>query len=134
MRETLNLGPGPGQLPDIDRDSAFGDLLGMMIQGLTPTEAAAAVASNAKTLSNAASMVYDVVATAGTFTGRLELLIGDANVLPESGQVVWDGPGGSSMRFAAADAITAANFLYARSDEVNVLTSLMERNLGQRDE
>lgn len=131
IRETLNNGVLQ-QRVDVDRDVRLGDLLGLLIQGATPTEAAAAVAANAKTLTNAASAVFDVVATAGVFTGRLALKIGDANVLPQSGEVVWDG--GSSMRFNAADAITAANFLYARADEVNTLTSILERQLGQRDD
>lgn len=121
------------QLADLDRALAQGDLLGLLIRALTPTEAAAAVAANAKTLTNAASAVYDVVATAGTVTGRKVLLVGDASVIPATGQVVWDGPGGKSMRFAAADAVTASNFLYARTDAVNTLTSVGQRTLGERD-
>ena len=132
LRETRNNGVLQ-QIADEERAVSQGDLFGMLVQALTPTEAAAAVVSNAKTLANAASMVYDVVATAGTVTGRKRLKIGDANVVPVTGEVVWDGPGGRSMRFASADGVTASNFLYARVDGVNTLTSLNQRTLGQRD-
>jgi hypothetical protein len=132
LREAKNNGVVQ-QISDIDRAMAMGDLMGMLVQSLAPTEAAAAVSANAKTLANAASMVYDVVATAGTVTGRKRIKIGGSDVVPVSGEVVWSGPGSSSMRFAAADAVTASNFLYARADGNNTLTSLGQRLLGQRD-
>ena len=132
IRETLNNGVLM-QHADIAKLLALGDLMGMLVQGMTATEAAAAVASNAKTLTNAASSVFDVVATAGIVTGRKRLKIGDAQVIPATGEVVWDGPGGRSMRFAAADAVTAADFKYARVDGVNTLTSVGQRNVNQRD-
>lgn len=132
LRETANNGVLQ-QMADSARQTKDGDLIGMLIQSLTPTEAAAAVTSSAKTLANAASMVYDVVVTTGGSTGRKVLKIGDSSIIPIAGEVVWDGPGGSSMRFAAADAVTASNFLYARFDSANTLTSIGQRKLGQRD-
>lgn len=132
LREAMNTGMAQ-QVADLDKTQAMGDLMGMLVQALTPTEAAAAVVASAKTLSNAASMMYDVVATAGVSIGRKRLLIGGASVIPAAGEVVWDGPGGASIRFAAADAVTASNFTYARADLVNTLTSLNQRRMGQRD-
>lgn len=129
LRENQNNGVLQ-QLADNDREMAIGDLLGILIDAITPTEAAAAVASNAKALANAASMVYDVVATAGAVTGRKTLVIGDSSVVPRTGEVVWAGPGTTSMRFASADAVTASDFTYARADGVGSLTSLGLRVLG----
>lgn len=119
------------RLADIDREQHMGDLMGLLVRALTPTEAAAAVTASAKTLAAPASMVYDVVATAGTVTGRKVLLIGGSEITPVTGQVVWDGSSG--MRFAAADAVTAANFLYSLQSGATSLTSSNQRLLGERD-
>lgn len=129
LRESINAS-NPNRLPDALRSVQMGDLLSLLVQALTPTEAAAAVVANAKTLTNPASMVFDVVATAGTVLGRKKLLIGGAGVVPVTGEVVWNGASG--MRFAAGDAVTAANFLYARSD-VPPVTSVGLRLLGEQD-
>lgn len=140
LRQALNTGVLQ-QRVDEDRQIVFGDLLGLLIQGITPTEAAAAVASNQKTLTHAASSLLDVVVTAGGLTGRKTLLRnsiqanfpagqGTTPAIP-SGFVAWDGA--SLVGFSPADAVTASNFTYTRQDAVNVLTSSLERLLGQRD-
>ena len=130
LRETMNNGVVQ-QLADCDRQMSMGSLMGLLIRAMTPTEAAAAVAANAKTLAQSAAAVFDVVATAGGSTGRKVLLIGGPELVPAAGQVVWDGD--RSMRFAAADAVTAADFKYARKDGVDSETSLGNRILGERD-
>lgn len=130
LRENLSNGVVQ-QLGDLAQVYKLGDLLGHLVRGTTATEAAAAVASNAKTLTAAASAVWDVIVTAGGSTGRKRLLIGDSSITPIAGEVVWDGASG--IRFAAADAVTAASFWYARQDGTNVETSLGNRRLGQRD-
>jgi hypothetical protein len=132
MREALNNGVVQ-QLGDILRETDIGDLLSLLLAATAPTEAAAAVASNAKTLANAASLLFDVVATAGGVTGRKTILIGDSTVIPQGGQIVWDGPGSTSVRFAAADAVTAADFRYIRQDGVGRVVGILERRLGQQD-
>lgn len=133
LRELQNFG-SPGAPGAIDQEILGGDLLGMLVRGLTPTEAAAAVTTNVKTLANPASMVYDVVSTAGSYTGRLKLLIGDPEVAgaPPAGYAIWN-PVDNKVTFAAADAVTAANFLYARKDAVNTVTSINQRTRGQDD-
>ncbi len=129
LRELLN-DASLQTLPDALRQLLVGDVLGLIIGSLTPTEAAAAVTSNAKTLSNPAGVLLDVVATAGGSTGRKAILVGGASVVPVAGQVVWDGA--SSVRFAAADAVTAANFLYTNGS-APLTPSFLARSLGERD-
>jgi len=129
LRQALNDGM-PQSLADNLREIGFGDMLSLILGSLTPTEAAAAVTSNAKTLANPAGVLIDVVATAGTTTGRKKLLIGGATITPAAGQCVWDGA--SSVRFAAADAVTAANFLYTNQNSP-LEPSLLGRLPGQRD-
>jgi len=130
IREALDQGL-PNQTFDLLREINVGDVLSLMIASLTPTESAAGVVSHLKTLTNAASAVYDVVATAGTVIGRKKLLKGQ--YLPAqvpSGYVAWDG--GALMTFSAADAVTASNFTYTlKTTPVEI--SLFSRNLGQRD-
>lgn len=133
LRELQNYG-APGRPGAIDQAILGGNLLGMLVRGLTPTEAAAAVTTNVKTLANAASMVYDVVSTTGSYTGRLKLQIGDPAIAgaPAAGYAIWN-PADNTVTFAAADAVTAANFLYARKDAANTVTSLNQRTLEQDD-
>lgn len=100
-----------------------GETLGPAAQQVTVT-------SHAGTLAAAASVVLDVVATAGTTLGRKELLIGGAGVLPSAGQVVWDGSDG--LRFAAADVVTAARAIAIPSSSPQSV-SMLARRLGQQD-
>lgn len=129
IRQDLNLGNAQRVAGDFQAAS-LGDMLGFLIRSATATEAAAAVTANAKTLANAASAIFHIQATAGTYTGVIELLLGDDSVTPGSGQAVWN-PAGSVVRFNAADAVTAASFWYARADQANSFASVLERQLGQ---
>ncbi|TAK93711.1 hypothetical protein EPO05_06980 [Patescibacteria group bacterium] len=129
LRELINLS-NPENIADALQQMLFGDVLSMLIAALTPTEAAAAVASNQKTLTNRAGILLDVVATAGTTTGRKAILIGGSSVVPTAGQCVWNGT--SLVRFAAADAVTASNFLYTNG-ATPLEIGIMGRRLGQRD-
>lgn len=100
-------------------------------QGAPPVmDANLAVAANAATLASIPKVLLDVVAQTGTTPGRKTLLIGGADVVPATGEVVWDGKTG--LRFAAADAVTrcAVLFLTAASDPA---LSKFSRTLGQQD-
>lgn len=138
LRETLNNGDA-NRLPNVFGDGKLGSLMAMLIAGLTPTEAGVVPTTTNPSwdflnLANAAQVVAQVNATAGTFTGILALKINpDDNDLPSSGEVFWDGPGTTRLRFAKADAITAVSITYARADAGNLACSLLDRTLGQRD-
>lgn len=138
IRETLNNGVLQ-QRADADRDLAVGALMGMLIQGLTPTQTGITpVTTNANfdvaTLGGAADRLYQLDATAGAFTGILVLRINaDDTVIPQSGQALWDGPGTTRIRLNKGDAITALSSTHALSDGSNTNTSVLERTIGQRD-
>lgn len=136
IREDLNNGPGPYRIADNHRALCMGDLLGLIIAGLANTETGVVPvvtgggAPDVATLAAAPTCLLDAVATAGTFTGRLALKIGDASVLPKTGEAVWGGPGSLEVRLNAGDAITAVDFKYTQSTDT---ASILERALGQRD-
>lgn len=129
LREDINNGVGM-RIPSDLQQMFGGSLLGFLIRSVAPTESAVAVTANAKTLANAADMIFHIQATTGTYTGPVRLLLGGAEVLPLPGQAVWQ-PGQNVVRFNAADAITAASFWYSRADQVNSFASVLERQLGQ---
>jgi hypothetical protein len=87
------------------------------------------VTSSAGTLAAAPDIVLDVIATAGTSLGRKVLKIGDSNLTPAPGEVIWDGATG--LRFNATDAVTSAKVV--RVPSAGVVTSLLNRALGQQD-
>ncbi len=127
IREALN-NAVLQELPGLFQQIGLGDFLCYLMDQATPTQAAAAVTSNRITLSNAARRVLDVVCTTGTVTGRKKLLIGPTTgngaIVPQTGEVVWDGPGTSTLLFAVADGVTAADFFYMRNDAVGSLSSI----------
>jgi hypothetical protein len=133
VQESINNGVAQ-QMPDMFRQLGLGSMLGAILQGMTPTEAGVVPAANVATLANAAGYVWHILATAGVFTGILNLKIGDASVLPESGEAVWAGPGSTTLRLNAADAITAVSVWYGRADGVNTQFSAGSRSLGQSDD
>lgn len=94
-----------------------------------PAAAAVAVSSNAGTLAAKPAVILDIIATAGTTLGRKVLKIGGADVLAGVGEVVWDG--NVSLRFNAADAVTAARVVSLPT--AGLSTSLFDRRIGQRD-
>lgn len=124
-RVTLN------QLADTMGEIEVGELLALVIAGLTPTETGVVPAANVATLANAPSAMFQINATAGTVTGIKKLLKGPISgedaVVPKTGEAVWDG--GTRVLFNAADAVTAASFTYARPAPNNP-TSVLQRELG----
>jgi hypothetical protein len=129
IREDLNNGPGPFRIADNHRALCFGDLVGLMIGDMANTETGVAPAADVATLANQPSCMLDMVATAGTFTGRLALKIGDASVVPQSGEGVWNG--GLTVRLNPGDAITTVDFKYTQATDT---ASILDRILGQRDD
>lgn len=134
LREMANNGVLQN-LADIARELRLGDLLGFLIRAAANTQTGVVPTAGNTLVTFAAPIaeIYDLVSTAGTFTGRLTLKIGDANLLPLPGEAVWAGPGASTVRLNAADVITAVDAKYARVDATNVVTSDLNRSLGQRD-
>jgi hypothetical protein len=113
----------------------IGDVLSLLIRSLPATEAAATVTSNAKTLSNPASRLLDIVVTAGTVTGAITTIFRVAGAAFStyplaSHQAVWDGT--SAVRFAAADGVTAADFRYTLANSP-LTVGWMARQIGERD-
>lgn len=129
MRELLNQS-NLNQLADVLGDIEFGELLTLVIQGLTATEAGVVPAAHVATLANQPSAMFQINATTATVTGIKKLLkgpiTGEDAVVPRTGEAVWDG--GVKVLFAAADAVTAASFTYARSTNSS---SVLQRDLGQ---
>lgn len=132
MREMLNNGVLQN-LADINREVNVGSLIGFLIQAAAFTQTGVVPASNVATFAAAIEEIFDIVSTAGTFTGRLTLKIADANYQPLPGEAVWAGKGALTVRLNAADLITAISIKYARVDATNTATSLFNRLLGQRD-
>ena len=137
LRESLNLGSGPYRLADTDRAVCLGDLYGLLISGLTPTEAGLNPNASGQVLdlASAPNCILNVVATAGVgvLNVPLTLLItNDEQVTPAPGQVLWDGPGRTRVRFNATDAFTAVDVTYTVAGVPRA--SILERNLGQSDQ
>lgn len=130
VQDDLNLA-NPNRLASAAQAAQLGDLLSWLVTQQAPTEAGLVVAANVGTLAASASKVLDVVATVGGSVGRKALLIDSSgDVVPQAGQVVWDGADG--LTFASADAITAADVWYLGATPAEI--SLLGRKIGQRDE
>jgi hypothetical protein len=137
LREALNNGVVQ-QLADEDRQIGIGDLLNLLIQAIPATQGALAVASNTVNLANRPSYIFDINATGGsTVTGRKQLLIGPSTLVPQTGQVVWDG--NLNLRFAAADGVVQIDARYAVAPAApqgvlaTTVCSALQRTLGERD-
>jgi len=132
VRETLNNGVVM-RMSDASRELCMGDVLARLVSGTAADETALDPdgAGNTLNLASAPSCLLDLVANAGTFTGRLELVIDARDTsAPRSGQAMWDGPGSTRLRFNASDAITDLDAWYAQSTDT---LSALDRVLGQRD-
>lgn len=81
------------------------------------TETGVTVTNNVAVLAAVPSSLMAVVASAGGSTGMKTLTVGPISgpgaILPAAGAAVWDG--GLNVRFASADAVTTADFLYAKA-------------------
>ena len=137
LREELNNGSGPFRLADVDRQISWGDLLGAFIQRLENTETgidpSAGTPTNTLQLATAPNSLLDARATAGAgaLNAALTLIVDNRDAtVPNAGEIVWDGPGATRVRFNAADAFTAVDVKYV-TDGVDV--SILERSLSQND-
>lgn len=132
IRDTFNRGDANQLAPAISQSKLI-DVVAMLVAASTATQAAAAVTTNALTLANQAAPngLLDVVATAATTTGRKRIVLdATGRYLPATGEVRWNG--GSSLLFAAVDAVTAASVWYLRNDRVGSTIAGFERDLGDR--
>lgn len=77
------------------------------------TETGVPVSTNVATLATAASAIITVNATTATHTG-VKKLIRDASRTLATGEVYWDGA--SKLTFAAVDAVTVCDVMYAKAD------------------
>lgn len=133
LREEMNNPPGPHRLANVDKEICIGDLLARLIAASAADQTALDpdAGGNDINLAAAPSCILDAVAQAGTFTGRMALVI-DARegIIIPSGTMVWSGPGSTRVRFNAGDAITDLDVWYTVPADT---TSLLERALGQQD-
>lgn len=86
------------------------------------TEQAVTVTSNVATLASTPSTLLIANATSAGSTGMKEILTGpitgQSAVIPKTGQCTWDG--GVKVLFAVGDAVTAADFMYAKAGDATV--------------
>lgn len=120
------------QIADEFRQISLGELLSLVIKGITPTEAGIVVVPGVDTATLAAqpSALFQVNVTAGGTTGVKKLLkgplTGPGAVVPASGECVWDG--GLVIKFASVDAVTAVSATYAKSTDV---ASILMRSIDE---
>ena len=90
------------------------------------TETGVTVTSNVATLANAPSALFDINGTAGGSTGRKVFRVGPITgpnaLVPAAGQAVWDGA--TKVLFSAVDAITTADFQYAKAADATIAALL----------
>jgi hypothetical protein len=130
LRDALNDSSQLQRLADVFRGLGLGDLLGLLIRGLTATETGVVPSSNVAVLANVPVHIFQVNVTAGTLTGVKTLRIGKISiVVPAAGECVWE-PGTKNVAFAAADAATAVSFTYSQGTEA---TSVLPRLVGEID-
>lgn len=130
LRDVLNVSD-PNRNDPALQEIGQGDLINILIKGVTPTESAVTVTSNVATLANQPATLFDINATAGTTTGRKKLrkgpITGTQKITPATGEAVWDG--GKKVLFATADAVTTANFFYSQTTDTTC--SILQRDQGQ---
>lgn len=133
LRDSFNASE-PNRVPSALQDVALGELLTLVINGLTATESAVAVSSNIATLAAAPIQLFQINATSGTTTGAKKLIKGSADAagvitpVPVTGEATWDGA--RRVRFAVADGATAASFTY--TSPTTSSPSYLRRSLGER--
>lgn len=129
LRAELNKSD-PNRTPDVGREVQMGELMTLLIAGLTPTETGVVPSSDVATLAAQPNAMFQIDATAGTVTGIKKLLkgpiTGEDAVVPKTGEAVWDG--GLQVLFNAADAVTAASFTYSVDGDT---ASVLLRDLGE---
>jgi len=119
IRDSLNSG-NPNRVADVFRSLQFGDLLNLLLSGLTATETGVSVTSNVATLANQPTSLVLVNATTATSTGiksvRQGPISGPGALVPVPGEAIWDG--NKKVLFNTADAVTVAAFTYAKASDV----------------
>jgi len=126
IRDDLNAG-NLNYIGDALSKVQFGEILSLLIAKLTPTETGVSVTAGtgvSAQLANTPSQMLQINATAGTHTGVKQLLqgpvSGSSELVPASGQAVWDG--GNNVLFAIADGVTAASYTYVQATDVASIT------------
>jgi len=112
IRTELNAN-APNRLADMLHGISLGELLSLLIKNITPTETGVTPSSNVATLAATPTAMLQVNATTATVTGIKTLIFSGT---PVTGQALWV-PGTATVTFAAADAVTAASFTYAKSTD-----------------
>lgn len=132
IRDTLDSGDA-NRLGAVQAEIGLGSLVNDLVLAMTATEAGVTVTSNVATLANAPKCLLHVNVTAGTTTGVKAVkkgpITGPNALTPATGECVWDG--NKSVKFATADAATAASFWYTRPGTTTI--SYFRRELGQAD-
>lgn len=114
-------------------DLQLGEVLTILINALTATEAAVVPASDIATLAATPQALLNVNVTAGTVTGVKKILKGRTDPdgiirpIPATGEVTWNGA--TKLRFAAADGATAISAWYTTS--ATSTPGYLRRALGQ---
>lgn len=120
LRDTLNTS-NPNRLADALNVLEFGELLNLLLSGLTATETGVSATSSVATLANQPSALVLINATTATTTGVKKLrkgpITGPNAIVPATGEAVWDG--GKKVLFATVDAVTVAAFTYATAANVS---------------
>lgn len=130
LRDVLNASD-PNRNDSALQELAQGDLLNLIIKGLTPTESAVTVTSNVATLAATPATFLDINAVGGTTQGRKKLrkgpITGPQKITPATGEAVWDGA--TKVLFATVDAVSSANFTYSKTTDTTC--SILQRDQGQ---
>lgn len=130
LRDVLNASD-PNRNDSALQELGQGDLLNLVIKGLTATETGVSVSSSVATLAAQPATLFDINATAGTTTGHKKLrkgpITGSQKITPATGEAVWDG--GTKVLFATVDAVTTAAFTYSKTTDTTA--SILQRDQGQ---
>lgn len=108
---------------DALRKIGFGSLLNKVVAGMTYTETGVSATTNVGTLANQPSArPFSVNATTATATGekivRQGPVSGTGALVPNAGEVIWDG--GKKLLFNVADNVTVFKALYATAADAVV--------------
>jgi len=132
LRDSLNT-QNPNRAASAAQDLELGELMTLLINGLTATETGVAVTTHVATLATTPTQLFQVNATTATVTGVKKLLKGrtdpDGTIqpVPATGEATWNG--GTKVRFATADVATVASFTYASA--ATSTPSYLRRAIGE---
>ncbi len=134
LRDALNQA-GPNSLGSLLQQLKFGEAMAVVFEEAADTESIA-VTSNVATLGATPSCApFQVNGSAGAHTGikvvRRGPITGEGALLPQSGEVIWDG--GTKLLFSSYDAITHTIVTYALAP-TRLPVSLLLRSLTSPQE